>query len=109
MKKDFFWEFPAGFIEPKEKPIKTASREFEEEMGHELNNPRLVAKVFPSPGRLSQRAYIYSGSVGDVSKSHFFDEFERLETGFFSKKHALKLLSSNPSSMSLLAYYLVFT
>ena len=88
--------------------MRTASREFEEEIGYELENPRLVTRVFTSPGRLSQRAYIYFGKVGEKTKKHFFDENERLETGFFSKKQALELLSSKPSSTSLLAYHLVF-
>jgi 8-oxo-dGTP pyrophosphatase MutT (NUDIX family) len=89
--------------------VRTASREFEEEIGYELEDPRLVTRVFTSPGRLSQRAYIYFGKVGEKTKKHFFDENERLETGFFEKKQAIKLLSSNPSSMSLLAYHLVFS
>ena len=87
---------PAGFVEPKEKPIKTASREFDEELGYELNNPRLVKRVFTSPGRLSQRAHIYYGKVGEKSKNQFFDEAERLQTGFFSKKKALKSALQQP-------------
>jgi ADP-ribose pyrophosphatase len=46
-----FWELPAGFIERGETPQACIKREFSEEVGFKLTNPKLIKCVYTSPAR----------------------------------------------------------
>ncbi len=50
------WEWPAGYIEPNEKPEESASREFTEETGFSISNLRLI--------RQTPSGLYFSGLVG---------------------------------------------
>jgi 8-oxo-dGTP pyrophosphatase MutT (NUDIX family) len=100
-----FWELPAGLIEGNERPEDCIKREFQEEVGYELLNPKLITRIFPSPARSAQVAYVFSGKVGRRSRKRP-DANEVLNVRFVSKTSALKLLSQNISATHLLAYLL---
>jgi ADP-ribose pyrophosphatase len=100
-----FWELPAGFIERKETPLACIKREFSEEVGFKLTNPKLIVRLYPSPARSPQRAYIFLGKIGRRTKRKP-DSTETLTVDFFSKKQAFKLLSERIASTHLLAFLL---
>ena len=100
-----FWELPAGFLEPDETPVACIRREFSEEVGFTLTKPQLIARLYTSPARSSQRAYVFRGWVGKSTRQRL-DSSEQLTTGFFSKSQALKHLSRRISSVHLLAFLL---
>ena len=100
-----FWELPAGLIERRETPLACIKREFSEEVGFKLTNPRLITRLYPSPARSSQCAYVFLGKIGKPSQRQP-DSTETLITDFFSKKQAFRLLSGRISSTHLLAFLL---
>jgi len=100
-----FWELPAGFLEPDETPAACIRREFSEEVGFTLAEPQLVARLYISPARSSQCAYVFRGRIGKSIRRRL-DSSEQLTTGFFSKSQALKRLSKRISSVHLLAFLL---
>ena len=100
-----FWELPAGFIERGEAPVACIRREFSEEVGFRLINPRLITRLYPSPARSSQCAYVFLGEIGKATQRQP-DSTETLITDFFSKKQAFRLLSERISSTHLLAFLL---
>ncbi|MHB8700345.1 MAG: NUDIX hydrolase [Nitrososphaerales archaeon] len=100
-----FWEFPAGLVERRERPIDCIKREFQEEVGYELKNPRLIAKCFTSPSRSAQVAFMFEGFVGRKT-SRRLDSNERLRVRFVAKSTALNLMSNRISASNLLALFL---
>jgi len=100
-----FWELPAGLIEENERPEDCIRREFQEEVGYDLLDSRLVTRAFPCPSRSPEAAYIFSGKVGKRSRKRL-DSNEVLSVRFVSNSLALKLLSHSISATDLLAYLL---
>lgn len=54
------WELPGGKLEAKEGPVHCALREFREETGHLLAEPRYVFKLEKSNGT----CHVFSGGLG---------------------------------------------
>lgn len=52
-------EIPAGMIDPKEDPRKTAIRELNEETGWQAGQMNLLCSFYPTPGYDSEKLYIY--------------------------------------------------
>jgi len=100
-----FWELPAGLLERNETPLACIKREFSEEVGFKLTNPRHIARLYTSPARSAQCAYVFLGKIGKPSQRQP-DSTETLITNFFSKKKAFRLLSERISSTHLLAFLL---
>lgn len=55
------WELPGGTVEPGESPLEAGVREFEEEIGHTVNAPRLVLETRTPEGPCS----VVTGVIGD--------------------------------------------
>ena len=53
-------EIPAGRLEINEDPAECAIRELEEETGYHAQNVELLAKVYPTPGYVSEVLHIYT-------------------------------------------------
>ena len=54
------YEFPSGWVDEKEKPQNSASRELLEETGYKsLINPKKLLTIYPDPGRLSNEMICY--------------------------------------------------
>jgi len=54
------WELPGGKIEATEGPVHCALREFREETGHLLADPRFVVKMAKANGT----CYVFTGHLG---------------------------------------------
>jgi ADP-ribose diphosphatase len=53
------WELVAGRVEPGERPITAARRELEEESGYSARRLRKMLELFPSPGFVTERMWIF--------------------------------------------------
>lgn len=58
------WELPGGRLEAKEGPVHCALREFREETGHLLGDPKFVLKLHKSNGT----CYVFTGTLGPAAE-----------------------------------------
>jgi len=56
-------ELVAGVVEAGETPEEVVAREVMEEAGYRIKNVKLLSTVFPSPGGISERVYIFYAEV----------------------------------------------
>jgi 8-oxo-dGTP pyrophosphatase MutT (NUDIX family) len=98
-----FWELPAGLLEGGESPVECAKREFEEEVGHRLVKPRQLATIHTVPSRSDQRAFLFTGGVGEEVERKV-DNSERLVLRFVSVKRANELLSWDINAVHYLSF-----
>lgn len=65
LKKKNGWlcELVAGVVEKGETPKAVVAREVMEEAGYRIKNVKLLSTVFPSPGGMSERVYIYYAEI----------------------------------------------
>jgi ADP-ribose pyrophosphatase len=103
--RQLIWELPAGHIESRERPLESAKREFQEEIGYDLLSPKLVCSAYISPPRSKQRAHIFLGQVGKKIRQKL-DETEYLKVKFVSPSVAERLLEHRVSAIHLLAFNL---
>jgi nudix-type nucleoside diphosphatase (YffH/AdpP family) len=61
-------ELVAGMIDAGESADQAVIREAFEETGYRIDNPRLIAKFFSSPGGSSERIFLYWARVSDVQR-----------------------------------------
>jgi ADP-ribose pyrophosphatase len=59
----WIYELAAGVVEPGETPEEVVEREVMEEVGYEVKNVKRLACIYPSPGVISERIYIYYAEV----------------------------------------------
>jgi ADP-ribose pyrophosphatase len=57
---DFLWELVAGRKEPDESPTAAARRELLEETGYTARRLRKILDVFPTPGFVSERMWVFA-------------------------------------------------
>ncbi len=57
--RQFLWELAAGRIDGGESPLEAARRELLEETGFRASRWKLLAEVFPSPGFLDERMWLF--------------------------------------------------
>ena len=58
----FLWEIVAGRVDAGESPVLAAYRELVEETGYTARRLRKLLEIFPSPGFVSERMWIFSAS-----------------------------------------------
>jgi len=58
----FLWELVAGRVDAGESPVQAAYRELVEETGYTARRLRKLLEIFPSPGFVSERMWIFSAS-----------------------------------------------
>lgn len=90
---DFLWEIPAGRIERRESPLAAAKRELAEETGYRARRLRLLMDVYPTPGFVAERMYLYA-ATGLTAGATNFDADERIETRSFSLRTLLRMIRS---------------
>jgi ADP-ribose pyrophosphatase len=73
----WLYELVAGVVEQGETPQEVVRREVMEEAGYKVKNLKLLARIFPSPGGMSERIYIFYAEVaarknagGGVASEH---------------------------------------
>ncbi len=70
----FIWEFPAGTMEPGEKPLSCAKRELEEEIGYRARLFRKLATFYPTPGVSTEVMHLYLATGLTKTKSSLEDD-----------------------------------
>ena len=75
---EFVLELPAGKIDKDEEPKCAAARELEEETGIRAARLELLHEIYPSPGYMNERIYLYRAFDGEQVQAHP-DEGEFLE------------------------------
>jgi len=58
----FLWELVAGRVDAGESPLQAAHRELAEETGYSARRLRKLLEIFPSPGFVSERMWIFSAT-----------------------------------------------
>lgn len=81
-------EIPAGKLEINEEPYNCAVRELEEETGYKPLDLELMTTIYPSPGFLSEKLYIYFCNKMEKGKINF-DEGENLLSHYIDFEEAL--------------------
>lgn len=85
------WELPAGRIEPGEKPLVAAQRELSEETGYRARKFRLLMDVFPTPGFVQEKMFMYRATNLYAAPSTP-DEDESIEVRPFKMSVLLKMI-----------------
>ena len=103
-------EVPAGKIDGKEDPLKTAERELEEEGGIKAKRFELLFIDYPSPGYTNEKIYIYRAYEGEKVAAHL-DEGEFLDAEYVPLEKAREMLKSGEirdgkTIIALQAYFL---
>jgi len=58
----YLWELVAGRVDAGESPVQAAHRELAEETGYAARRLRKLLEIFPSPGFVTERMWIYSAT-----------------------------------------------
>lgn len=74
------WELPGGKVEAKEGPVRCALREFREETGHLLLEPKYVFRLEKENGT----CHVFTGQVGEKVSDVAEDE-AIVETSWFER------------------------
>lgn len=102
-------EFPAGVIESKSSPRKTARRELEEETGYIAKKLKFLGKFELDPTKRVGKLYIYLAEKAAPTGHQKFDETEEIEVLAKSYKEVTKLIFkgkiTDPSSIA--AFFLL--
>ncbi len=88
---DFMWELPAGRIERGEKPLVAAQRELSEETGYRARHLKLLMDVYPTPGFVAERMFMYAATKLYVGASEP-DADELIEPRPFTLAALLKMI-----------------
>ncbi|RKX72209.1 MAG: NUDIX hydrolase [Spirochaetes bacterium] len=72
-------EFPAGVIDPGEKPAEAAARELLEETGYKAKELREIGSVSPNPAFMTNRTYTYIARGLEKKSEQNLDEHEILD------------------------------
>lgn len=87
-------EFVAGKIDPNENPLETIKREVIEETGYSAKNIKPLGMMFPSPGFLEERIFMYYGEI-DEFKGQDLDENEDLSISRYSLSELVKMINEH--------------
>lgn len=104
--KSTFWEFPAGYLESGESAISCAKREFKEETGFDLLNPKKIGSAMLQPSRTNQMVHFVQGNLGKYNDPKR-DIDEKMNVKLFSKESAMRAISKRSSMVHLFALQLL--
>lgn len=109
--RQYLWELVAGRIDEGEKPKEAAARELMEETGYRAKKLRVFLDVFPTPGFLEERMYIFLAE-GLTEGAATPEEDERIEAQVFARKEVEKMIEKNEirdaKTIAGVLYYLRF-
>ena len=80
---EVIYEFPAGKCDSNEDPLKTATRELEEETGYSANKVVFLGEIYPSCAYTNEIIYCYFATELEKGDQHL-DENEALEIEEFT-------------------------
>jgi ADP-ribose pyrophosphatase len=107
----FLWELVAGHKDPGESPLRAARRELIEETGFRARRCRLFLDVFPTPGYLNERMFVFLAE-GLTAGAAQPEEDERITVRAFSASELDTMLRRgrlrDAKSIAGILYYLRF-
>jgi ADP-ribose pyrophosphatase len=109
--KRALWEIPAGTLDPGEDPLACAARELEEETGYKAGKLEHLFTMFPSPGILDEKMYIFIATELSQGKQSFDDDEEITIKPFTFKDLRIQLKANNikdGKTIAALGYLMVF-
>jgi ADP-ribose pyrophosphatase len=105
------WEIPAGTLDPGEDPLACAVRELEEETGYKAGKLEHLFTLFPSPGILDEKMYIFIATDLTPGKQNLDDDEEITIKPFTFKELRVQLKANNikdGKTIAALSYMMVF-
>ena len=104
----YIFECVAGMIDENKSPIDTAKQEVYEETGLKVNKLQQIAKVYSSPGHLTEKIYIYYAEIAGIPQNGFYGlaaASEEIETHIIKREEVYKMMDEMQilDSQSLLA------
>lgn len=108
--KDFTLEFPAGFVDKKEKPSETAKREMKEETGYTSGEMVHLASMMDNPTKQEGHTHIFLAKDAEKTHDTSFDSNEDIETILLTEEKIMKKIESGEIdvSSSVAAAFLAF-
>ena len=107
----FLWELVAGRMDAGESPVAAAHRELAEETGYSARRLRRLLVIFPSPGFVSERMWIFS-ATGLTRGAARPEEDERISARRFSLAAAEQMIRRgtlrDAKSIAAILYYARF-
>jgi len=88
-------EIPAGFMEPKEKPLQAAKRELMEETGFKAKKLIKIGETFANASMLSNHVHFFIAFDCEKAGPQHLDQNEEIEVKITSWKKALTLLKKS--------------
>ena len=88
---DYLYEFPAGTLNPDERPLACARRELSEETGYATRRFTYLGKIYPVPGYATEVIYIYKAEGLHRTQGQKPDEDEVIETHVMSVPEIRKM------------------
>ena len=109
--EQYMWELAAGRKEPDESPLVGAKRELLEETGYSARRYKLMLDVFPTPGFVRERMWIFAAE-GLTQGEARPEEDEHIAARQISLKEALKMISGgklhDAKSVAGILFYATF-
>jgi ADP-ribose pyrophosphatase len=109
--RQFLWELVAGRIDAGESPKKAAARELLEETGYKAKQYRLLMNIFPTPGFLEERLFVFlaSGLTAGEAQPEFDEKIISHSYGLKELKQMIKTGElCDAKSIAAILYYLTF-
>ena len=94
-------EFPAGVVDPGEKPLEAAARELLEETGYRAAELREIGSVNPNPAFMSNRTYTYLARGLEKIAELKLDEHELLDVHKVSYRDLHESIGHEPCANAI--------
>lgn len=104
----YLWELVAGHLEPGESKLRGAHRELLEETGYAARKMHLLLQIFPSPGFVTEKMWIFLATGLTEGDAHPEDD-ERITSKRVSLATALRMIRTgvirDAKSVSAILFY----
>ena len=102
----YLWEFPAGRLDPGEKPLETARRELIEETGYRAKTWTKLASFWASPGFVAERMTIFLATDLTAGEATPMED-ERIEAAWFTPRDLEEMIRTGKveDAKTMIGYY----